>query len=105
MATLTLPMKDVYFDQIAAGVKPLEYRLVNEYWTKRIVGRDFDRLVLMRRYPKGGGVLGETRLEMPWRGYEVQKITHPLFGPDPVEVFAIDVSALPAPPTAAAVKD
>lgn len=100
MATLTLPMKHIYFDQIAAGVKPFEYRLTTPFWSKRLMFRTYDQIVLTKGYPKGGGMLGETRLEMPWRGYEVQKITHPLFGPDPVEVFAIDVSPLPAPPSA-----
>lgn len=39
-----------------------------------------------------GGVEGLTRLTLPWRGYQIKTIMHHHFGPDPVEVFAIDVS-------------
>lgn len=91
--TLTLPMKHVYFDQIAAGVKPFEYRLTTPYWTKRLVGQRYDRIVLTKGYPKHGGELGATRLELPWHGYQRQTITHEHFGPEPVEVFAIVVLA------------
>ncbi|AKU43502.1 RNA-binding protein [Caulobacter phage Sansa] len=92
MRTLTLPMKHRYFDEIAAGTKRFEYRLVTPYFVKKLEGREYDRIVLTKGYPAGGGVLGETRLELPWRGYERQTITHEFFGPNPVEVFAILVN-------------
>ncbi len=91
MRTLTIPVKGIYFDQIKAGMKPFEYRLRTPYWTKRLAWRTYDRVVLTRGYPKAGDT--ERRLELPWRGYEVQTITHPHFGPDPVQVFAIRVAA------------
>ncbi len=86
---LQIPIKGVYFDQIKAGMKPYEFRLRNEYWTRRLVGREYRNIILTRGYPKGGGVEGQTRLTLPGLGYEVQTITHPFFGPDPVDVFAI----------------
>lgn len=91
--TLTLPLKGEYFDQIKAGTKVEEYRLRSPYWSKRINGRAYDRIVLTRGYPTGGGVEGETRLTRQWRGYRTVKFTHPHFGDEPVRVFAIDVSA------------
>lgn len=90
--TLHLPMKAIYFDQIASGEKLEEYRLVTPYWRKRLEGRSYSRIVLTRGYPNGGGVEGSTRLTRLWRGYQIKTITHPHFGQDPVEVFAIDVS-------------
>lgn len=90
--TLHLPTRALYFDQIANGEKLEEYRLVTEYWQKRLDGHSYSRIVLTRGYPKGGGVEGSTRLTLPWRGYQIKTITHPHFGPEPVEVFAIDVS-------------
>jgi len=90
--TLYLPLKAEYFDAIEAGEKPFEFRRANDHWTRRIAGRTYDRIVLTRGYPKGGGVEGETRLTRPWRKPHVQTITHPHFGPDPVEVYAIDVT-------------
>ncbi|WP_456114887.1 hypothetical protein [Sphingopyxis macrogoltabida] len=89
---LTLPLKGEYFDAIAAGTKPEEFRLANDFWARRIAGREYDRIVLTRGYPKGGGIEGATRLTRQWRGYQVRWITHPHFGPDAVQVFAIDVS-------------
>lgn len=89
MRTLTIPVKGIYFDQIKAGTKPYEYRLRTPYWSKRIVGRVYDRVVLTRGYPKATDA--ERRLELPWRGYDMQTITHPHFGPDSVRVFAIRV--------------
>ena len=91
MADLHLPMKGIYFDQIARGEKPFEYRLVNEYWCKRLLVRTYDRIVLTRGYPKGGGIDGKTRLVRPWRGCGIEMITHDHFGPKSVCVFAIPV--------------
>ncbi|RDC59742.1 hypothetical protein HME9302_00035 [Alteripontixanthobacter maritimus] len=92
MATLTLPMKGEYFDQIRDGSKTEEYRVRNIHWGCRIVGKTFDAIVLTRGYPKGGGVEGQTRLTREWRGFEQKMITHPHFGEKPTPVFAIDVS-------------
>jgi len=92
MADLTIPVKGVYFDQIRDGTKTEEFRLVTDYWRKRLVTRDYDRVILTRGYPKGGGVEGETRLTRQWRGFIGRMITHPHFGDDPVNVYAIDVS-------------
>ncbi|WP_407059203.1 ASCH domain-containing protein (plasmid) [Ralstonia syzygii subsp. celebesensis] len=90
---LTIPLKGAYFDQIKAGTKPEEYRPCTPYWRKRLEGREYDRIVLTLGYPKASDA--ERRLVLPWRGYRVQMITHPHFGPDPVEVFAIDVTGDP----------
>lgn len=92
MKALTLPLKGEYFDQIKAGTKPEEYRLATDFWATRIVGREYDRIVLTRGYPKGGGIEGETRLTRKWCGYRTAWLTHPHFGPKSVQVFALDVS-------------
>lgn len=89
MSTLHLPIKGEYFDQIKAGTKPEEFRLANDYWRKRLVGRTYDRIELTRGYPKRGDT--ERRLVLPYRGYRLTTITHPHFGDEPVEVFAINV--------------
>lgn len=87
---LVLPLKGEYFDQIKAGSKTEEYRLVNDYWRARLYFKKFDRIVLTRGYPKRDD---ETRrLVLPWKGYRVAEITHPHFGPHAVNVFVIDVT-------------
>jgi hypothetical protein len=87
--TLTLPLKGIYFDQISDGEKPFEYRLMTSYWRKRLEGRVYDSIELTKGYPPAAD--SNRRMRKPWQGYEVQTITHPHFGPDPVQVFAIRV--------------
>ena len=89
MADLHLNLKREYFDAIKAGTKEFEYRLASK-WAKRLSGKSFDRIFIKLGYPKAGDA---TRIvERPWRGFERQSITHPLFGADPVDVLAIRVN-------------
>ena len=90
MTDLIIPLKGIYFDQIRDGSKTHEYRLVNDYWKKRLVGKQFDRIVLTKGYPKAGD--HERRLIVKWSGYTICTIEHEHFGGSPVEVFAIDVT-------------
>lgn len=92
---LILPLKAEYFNAIKAGTKTTEYRRCTFYWQKRLDDREYSGIVLTLGYPKAGDT--ERRIERPWNGYTMQTITHPHFGPDPVYVYAIDVS--PAEPT------
>lgn len=90
MAVLHLPLKGVWFDQIVSGEKTHEFRLVTPFWTKRLEGRSYDLIELSRGYPPRGD---ETRrIRRPWRGFDRRTITHPHFGDEPVEVFAIRVN-------------
>ena len=86
---LHLSVKSIYFHQIKEGAKPWEYRLVTPYWRKRLEHRQYDEIRLTLGYPKAGDP--ERTLVLPWRGYQLLEITHPHFGPSPVQVFAIDV--------------
>jgi hypothetical protein len=91
MTTLTLNLKGLYFDQIKAGTKTEEYRICKPFWAKRLEGRHYDQVVILRGYPPKEDK--EKRIVRPYRGYTVKIITHPHFGPNPVEVYAIDVTA------------
>lgn len=74
---LFLPLKGEYFDQIKAGTKTEEYRLVNDYWRSRLYMKQYDRIVLTRGYPKRDDL--ERRLILPYRGYEVKKSLTSIF--------------------------
>lgn len=89
METLTLNLKGEYFDQIKAGTKAEEYRLCKPFWAKRLEGRHYDQVAIVRGY--AGKDDQEKRIIMPYRGYDVKTITHPHFGPDPATVYAIKV--------------
>jgi len=89
MAYLHLNLKGDYFDQIKAGTKDREYRLAAK-WMKRLEGKTFDGMMLKRGYPARGDA--ERIIERPWRGFQLETITHPHFGAEPVEVCAIVVN-------------
>lgn len=90
MANLQLAVNGEYFDQMKSGEKTEEYRLVTSFWSKRILARNYDRLIITRGYPKRDDA--SKRIDVPYAGYEVKVITHPHFGPEPVKVFAIRVN-------------
>lgn len=95
MADLILNVKGMYFAQIRDLTKPLEFRLCTPRWHKRLHDkngqpRHFDRVVVVWGYPKRDDM--EKRLFRPWRGFEVQTVTHEHFGKMPVDVFAIRVN-------------
>ena len=90
MVNLQLAVKTKYFDEMKSGVKLEEYRLVTPYWIKRLVNRQYDRLIITLGYPKRDDA--GRWINVKYLGYTVKEITHPHFGPDPVKVFAIKVS-------------
>ncbi len=90
MAKLTLPLKAEYFDAIRDGLKLEEYRLATPFWAKRLEGRTYRSIVLTKGYPRLTDF--DRRIERQWRGFQRKTITHPHFGPEPVEVYAIDVA-------------
>lgn len=87
---LIIPVKGVYFEQIRDRTKFEEYRVVNEYWARRLEGREYRHVVMTLGYPRAGDA--SKRLTLRWRGFRRKTIIHPHFGPNPVEVYAIDVS-------------
>ncbi|EAS5032321.1 ASCH domain-containing protein [Salmonella enterica] len=89
VADLQLAVNGIYFDSMKRGEKTEEYRLYNDYWIKRLVGRSYGRLIITRGYPRRDDM--SRRIDVPYTGYEIKTITHPFFGSDPVKVFAIKV--------------
>lgn len=87
---LHLHVKTEYFDAVKRGEKKFEYRLVNEYWTKRLIRRDYEGIVYYNAYKPGT----KNQIEFPWHGFEIKEITHPHFGLFQVDVFAIRLDQL-----------
>lgn len=90
MANLQLAVNGVYFDAMKRGEKPEEYRLLNAYWGRRLIGRNYENLIITKGYPRKDDA--DRRIVAPYDGYEIKVITHEHFGPEPVEVFAIRVN-------------
>jgi len=89
LKTLHLNLKAEYFDAIVAGTKLFEYRLMTPRWRKIIEGKEFDQVLVKCGYPPRDSA--DRISARKWEGYEVQTLTHPHFGPEPVTVFAIRV--------------
>lgn len=88
-STLHLSLKREYFEAIRDGHKLEEYRLCTPHWRKRLEGREYEQVVLTLGYPSRNN--HARRLVRAWRGFVVKTITHPHFGPSPVQVYAINV--------------
>jgi len=87
---LLLRLKSKWWDEIASGRKTVELRLRTEYWQKRLVDKKYDEIQIWKGYPPGTET--EKLLRRKFSGVVETSITHEEFGPDPVEVFEIDVS-------------
>jgi hypothetical protein len=90
MPDLILAVKKEYFDAIKSGEKTEEYRLQNDFWCKRLENRTFDRVIITLGYPKKGDT--DRTLVFPFVGMVSKKITHVHFGPEPIWVFAIQLT-------------
>ena len=97
MSILHLPLKRLYFDQIKARTKPEEYRLMNEFWDKRLYVpgynefKDFYAVRFTMGYPKSSD---QSRIiTREFKGIKaILGFTHEFFGEQPVNVFAIDAT-------------
>lgn len=86
MRILHLNLCYKYWDEIKAGNKPFEYRLVKDYWVKRLA-KDYDEVWFHRGYSK---VSEETVIKAKWFGMPaIITRQHEHFGSEPVQVFAI----------------
>ena len=89
MRILRLNLKRKSWEQIRDGNKTVELRRATDYWRERLVGREYDEIHLCLRSPKRGD---ETHiLRRKWRLVAKEVVLHEEFGPEPVEVFCIDV--------------
>lgn len=70
---LHLNLKGEYFHAIRAGKKVEEYRLYNDYWRKRLEGREYERLIIKLGYPASHEA--HRIINLPYFGYEV-KLSH-----------------------------
>lgn len=90
MKDLQIAVKGEYFDEIKSGEKTEEFRLHNDYWCKRLIGRSYRNLILTRGYPPSGDKSRHHIIR--YRGYREIKILHRHFGTEPVKVFALQLT-------------
>lgn len=86
---LQLAVEGEYFHAMLTGEKAEEYREANVYWTRRLEGREFDRVILTWGYPSKTDK--RRRIELPFAGIVRKTITHKHFDDRTLEVFAIQL--------------
>lgn len=86
---LHINLKSKYFYEIKNGIKAFEYRLKNDYWSKRLINKDYDEVYFKLGYPKTDEP--NKIIIAKYEGFEIQKIKHELFGDKEVEVYAIRI--------------
>ncbi len=75
--------------EIQDGVKPFEFRLHNDYWCRRLIGKNFDRIIFTLGYPKRDDM--RRRIIKPWAGYEIQIVVSEEWNRVPMKCFAIRI--------------
>ena len=50
--TLFLILKGEWFDMIASGEKKEEYREIKPFWTKRLIGKNYENIIFQHGYSK-----------------------------------------------------
>lgn len=50
--SLFLILKKCWYQQISNGTKSIEYRSLNKFWCKRIIGKNFKHVVFQLGYSK-----------------------------------------------------
>ena len=86
MADLFIIIKRKYFDQIKDGSKKEEYREITQYWSNRLIDRQYDNVIFQAGYQKQS-----PRLKVKFKGVKIKQITHEFFNNEPKEVFAIQL--------------
>ena len=83
---LILHVRKEYFDQIAAGDKIVEYRLITPFWSK-MLSKEFTHVKIGLGYPKNEQ--SDRWITFTWDGFYTMMIRHKEFGDKPVAVYAI----------------
>lgn len=91
---LIIHVRKEYFDQIRSGEKNEEYRKMNQYWFRRLCGPTgcgiiYDAVLIASGYPEKTAL--DKWLMFDYAGFSMPKIRHKEFGPDPVQVYAIQL--------------
>jgi ASC-1-like (ASCH) protein len=84
MKNLFLILKSEYYDQIESGTKRIEYRLFNEYWSKRLCNSNYNKVIFQKGYSKK-----YPQLKFEIEKIQIEKIKHNFFGNDSILVYAI----------------
>lgn len=83
---LFLILKTQYFREIEAGTKTSDYRLLTDYWLKRL-SQDWQYVTFQLGYNADA-----PRIRKRITSIEIVTIEHEFFGNQPVDVFEIKIA-------------
>ena len=89
MKILHLNLKRKWFEDVKNGLKPEEFRLVSDYWKKRLEGKDYDLIYVKLGYPAKDD--WSRILIFKWKGYRTIEIAHQEFD-GKAKVYAINLT-------------
>lgn len=100
---LVLHLKEPYFNQIKAGSKNVEYRILSDYWEKRFYDeygncKNFSEIIVLLGYPKTGTYDKNNFMSFQWSGFTLELSGHPELTKgkyESVAVFAIPLIPFP----------
>jgi hypothetical protein len=84
---LYLNVKTKYFLEILKSIKTEEYRLINDFWRKKLIGRNYENVIIRDGYKKGD----KNKVVKGYGGILIKTIKHEHFGENYVDVFAIQL--------------
>lgn len=86
---LHLNVDSQYWFEVQNGLKIEEYRVVNDFWKKRLEDKTFNSIHYKLGYPKSDDF--SKIMVFEFDGFVKKTITHEKFGNIPVEVYAISL--------------
>lgn len=88
MKVLHLSVKSKWYKDIESGIKDEEYRLMNDYWKKRLESKDYDLIYIKLGYPAKDDF--SRIMVFKYQGFNKKSIVHEEFGRQ-VLVYAINL--------------
>jgi len=80
---LFLILKSKWFYKIKSGEKKYEYRIINDYWEKRIENKNYDFILFQKGYST------KERFKIEYLGFEKIELKHELFSELIANVYSL----------------
>lgn len=81
---LFLIVKKQYFEEIKSGIKTKEYKLATDYFSKKLIGRNYRTVTFQNVYSANS-----EKLVLEYKGVDLEYFQCEFFGQNKVLVFSI----------------
>ena len=87
MSDLHLVLNRAGFDLVKSGKTVVQTRLITDFWSKKLVDKRYDKIVIMCGYAKPEEV--DRRIVLPYNGYRIRNVTSAFTNNEPQDVYVI----------------